>query len=96
MTPKSPEEELIRAGHAREVLESPIFLEACQRIEDALRDQRRAVPVRDTEMHTRLILTEQLWSHVRDYLDQAVQSGKLAEFTIKQRDNLQWNGLKRA
>lgn len=96
MTPKTPEEELIRAGHARECFENPIFIEACEAIENALKEQRRAVPIRDSEMHTRLILTEQLWTHVKEYLDQTVQSGKLAAFTIQQREQLQWNGLKRA
>lgn len=88
MKAKTPEEELIRAGHAREVLDSPIFKEACERIEDSLADQRRRVPMRETDMHTRLILTEQLWGNLRDYLEQIAQTGKFAEFEIERRKRL--------
>lgn len=96
MIPKSPEEELIRAGHANELLDNVIFKEACELIESGLREQRRLVPIRETEMHTRLILTEQLWIKLKEYIQQTSMSGKLAAFTIQQREQLQWNGLKRA
>jgi hypothetical protein len=85
---KTPEEELIRAGQAREVLDSVVFKEACARIEESLAEQRRRVPMRETDMHTRLILTEQLWSNLKDYLEQTAQTGKFAEFEIERRKRL--------
>lgn len=85
---KTPEEELIRAGQAREVLDSTVFREACERIEESLAEQRRRVPMRETDMHTRLILTEQLWSNLKDYLEQTAQTGKFAEFEIAKRKRL--------
>lgn len=84
----SPEEELIRAGEARQILESRMFQEACSRVAESLAAQRRQVPLRDTEMHTRLILTEQLWGNLNDWLTQAVETGKFAEFTIKQKRDI--------
>jgi hypothetical protein len=81
----SPEEELIRAGQARQVLESPIFMEAMARVEEALTAQRRAVPIRDTDMHTRLIITEQVWARITDWLKEAAETGKLAQFEIAEK-----------
>lgn len=82
----SPEEELVRAGEARGIIESTIFIEACKRITDSLADQRRRVPVRDTDMHTRLIITEQLWGNIQDWLRQTADTGKFAEVAIQQRE----------
>jgi hypothetical protein len=83
----SPEEELIRAGEAQRIIDSGIFKEACARVADSLADQRRRVPVRDTDMHTRLIITEQLWANLTDWLTQTAQTGQFAALTIKQRDS---------
>lgn len=80
----SPEEELIRAGQARDILDAPIFKEAIKRVEETLAAQRRAVPVRDVEMHTRLIITEQLWGNLTDWLEQTAMTGKFAAFEIAQ------------
>lgn len=85
---KTPEEEIIRAGQAREVLDATVFREACQHIEQSLSEQRRKVPLRDTDMHTRLILTEQLWLNLKDWLEQTAQTGRFAEFEIAQRKRL--------
>jgi len=85
MQAKSPEEELARAGAARQLLDDPLFIEACKRIEEGLSSQRRSVPMRDSEMHTRLILAEQIWGNLKDYLEQTAQTGKFAEFEIARR-----------
>lgn len=82
----SPEEELIRAGEAKQVLDSTLFIEATRRITESLAEQRRRVPVRDTDMHTRLIITEQLWGNIEDWLKQTAETGKFATFQIQQRE----------
>lgn len=82
----SPEEELVRAGEAKQLLDNRMFQEACTRIADSLADQRRRVPVRDTDMHTRLIITEQLWGNIKDWLEQTAQTGRFAEVQIQQRE----------
>jgi len=84
-TPKTPEQEVIRAGQARQIVESPLWIEACQRIEAGLAAQRRAVPMRETEMHTRLIIAEQLWSQFTDFFTEVMDSGRMAEFQIQQK-----------
>lgn len=84
----SPEEELIRAGEARQMIEMPLFKEACRRIADSLSEQRKRVPVRDTDMHTRLIITEQLWGNILDWLRETADTGRFAELQIQQREQV--------
>ena len=82
----SPEEELVRAGEARQMLDSRIFIEASQRVIEGLAAQRKQVPIRDTDMHTKLIMSEQLWLSIQGWLEQTAETGKFAEFSIRQRE----------
>lgn len=82
----APEEEVVRAGQAAQVLDSPIFQEAKQRILEGLQTQMRAVSITDEKMHTRLILTLQLWGTLEGYLNSVRETGRLAQFQIDQRD----------
>lgn len=81
------EQELREAREAQSVLDSPIFQKACRGIEDGLAAQRRAVPMRDTDMHSRLIMAEQLWGSVMDFLRQTVQTGDLAQLELRRRES---------
>lgn len=83
--PRTPEDEVVRAGQAREVLENPMFREAVAFIEEGLKSQRRAIPLRETEMHTKLIVTEQLWENLKDWLEQTAQTGQLAQLQIAEK-----------
>jgi len=79
------DEELRRAGEARQMIEQRIFQEARKSIESQLEQARRSVPIRDVDMHTRLILMEQLWHNFVGYFEQIAQTGKLAELEIAER-----------
>lgn len=84
----TPEEELQRAHEAQQVLGSSVFQEACTRIDEGLTAQRRAVPLTATEMHTALILTEQLWGNVRNWIEQVAQTGKFAQIELDRQRTL--------
>jgi hypothetical protein len=84
MTPKTPQEELVRAGQAQQIIESALFKEMRERVESTMAMQRRQVPLRETDMHTRLIIMEQLWGNLIDFFEQTAQTGKLAELQIQQ------------
>lgn len=86
--PKSPQEEIVRAGQAKQLLDSPLFIEMRQQVETQLAAQRRAAPIRDTDLHTRLIITEQLWANLMGFFEQTAQTGKLAEVQIQQERSL--------
>lgn len=87
-TPKTPQEEIIRAGEAKQIVESALWLEACQFIDQSLAAQRQAVPLRETEMHTRLIIAEQVWVKLKDFFQQIVDSGQMAEITLANQRSL--------
>lgn len=80
----SPEEELIRAGDAKSVIDSTIFTEARKQVLEGIQSQMRRAPVADNVMHTRLILTLQLWTALEDYLNGIVQTGEIAHFQIEE------------
>lgn len=82
----TPETEIRRAGDARQILDAPIFVEAKKHIEEQLAQVRRSVPIRDTEMHTRLILMEQLWGNLLGYFEQLAQTGKFAEAALVEKE----------
>src|SRR5690348_17111063 len=81
------EQELARAREAEQLLATPIFKEACNRIDAELRMMRECVPLRDTDMHTRLILTEQLWGKLLDHLRAVMVSGDFAREQLKLRES---------
>jgi hypothetical protein len=80
----SPEEEVIRAGEARQILDMPIFKAARANLETQMAAARRAAPIKDADMHTRLILLEQLTANFFEYFEQIAVTGKMAEITLRQ------------
>lgn len=80
----APEEEIIRGGQAADVLDSAIFAEAKKAILDGIQSQMRTVPIADDKMHTRLVLTLQLWDTLEKYLENVKQTGEISAFKIAQ------------
>lgn len=87
-TPYTPEQEIARAEEARQVLDAPIFKEICTAIEEGLARQRNDVPLTETLMHTRLILTEQVWNQVKQYLEMVKQTGQMARLQLAEKERL--------
>jgi hypothetical protein len=85
----TPEEELSRAGEAEQMLRSAIFQQARVNIEGQLAEARRIVPIRDTDMHTRLVLMEQLWGNLVAYFEQIAQTGKMAQVQLAEKQRQQ-------
>lgn len=69
---------IVRANDAKVIINSPLWQDAKADIEGKLQYLRRSVPITQTDMHTRIILMEQLWGYLLDYFEQISQSGKLA------------------
>ncbi len=82
----TPEQELIRAREARQLLDSALFQDARRNLEEQLAAVRRTVPIRDTDMHTRVILMGQLWDNLVGYLEQWAQTGKFAELQLREKE----------
>ncbi len=83
----TPEQEARRGDEAKLLIENPLFVEACNQLDAELRLLRERVPMRDTEMHTRLVLAEQVQAKVLDYLKAVVMSGEAAKLTLRERQS---------
>jgi hypothetical protein len=80
----TPDEELQRAGEARQIIDSPLFVQAKAHLIGQLAEARRLVPLTATEMHSRLILAEQMMGHFFDYFEQIAQTGKFAAMRLEE------------
>lgn len=80
----SPDQELARAGEARQMLNSSLFQEARASLESQLAQVRRSVPISATEMHTRLILMEQLKEQFFGFFEQLAQTGRMVELQLEE------------
>lgn len=80
----SPEEELIRAGHAREILDSTLFKEMRTHIKSKIEAQITTAPIIDQNLHTRLVMMAQLWRAIEQWFEQIAETGKMAEIQIEQ------------
>ncbi len=81
----TPEEESRRGDLAKIVLENALFVEACNHLDAELRLMRERVPMSDRDMHTRIILAEQMQAKVLDYLKAVMMSGDAAKLQLRER-----------
>src|SRR5690242_10692715 len=82
----TPEQDIARAAQAESVLSTPVFIEACNRIDAELRMLRESVGLKDADMHTRLIIAEQMWGKLLDHLKSIMTSGDFARQQLKLRE----------
>lgn len=85
--PETLEDMRAKGIAAARLLEDPLFKEACRQIEAGLSQQRRNVPMRDTEMHTQLIVAEQTWGQILDYVRMSLKTGQWAAFELQRRES---------
>lgn len=84
---EAAEQDKRRAMDAERILREPIFVEACNALDRELRTLRERVPIRDTDMHTRLILAEQMHGKVLDYLRAVMSGGDAAQIILRERES---------
>lgn len=87
MNEPNPQTDIARAAEAQAVLTTPVFKEACNRIDAELRMLRESVGMKDTDMHSRLILAEQMWGKLLDHLKSIMVSGNFARERLKLKEN---------
>lgn len=84
---RTSDDEARRGERARLLMQDPIFKEACQALDDQLTQLRSIVPIQDVDMHTRLILMEQLKTQFVSYFTGVMQSGEMARQELKLRES---------
>ena len=84
----TPEEEIRRAGRAREILDNEMFKEAVAAIEEAIRNARLNSTVKDVEFREKLYAQELALTSIVRNLQTFMESGQLAEEELRRRSML--------
>lgn len=66
------------------VIEHPLVREAFDAFRENLAAQRRRAPVKDGELHTRLIMLEQVANAFESWFKTAIETGKMAEIKMRE------------
>lgn len=74
MADLSPER---RAEEAKRILEHPLFAEAIAHLYADIERQRRKASAIDSDLHTRLVLAEQLAAKVEKFLRREIETGEI-------------------
>ncbi len=80
----TPDEEIIRAGRANEVLTNELFKEAVAEIEESLKAARLSSPVKDVDLREKLWAQEVALQAILSKLRTVVETGQLAAEQIRQ------------
>ncbi len=83
------ESERLRGAEAKQLLENKYLREAFDAAERSILGQMDEVSMRDTDMHTRLILARKTVASVRRYIERIVETGELAELQLKKPNRVQ-------
>lgn len=81
----TPEEEIIRAGRAKEILENKLFKEAVAEIEEAIKQGRLNSGATDTALREKLAAQELGLYAIVQKLKTHMETGILAEEEIRRR-----------
>jgi len=79
----TPEDEIRRAGKAKEILNNEIFKEAFAEIEAALLRGIRQAGITDEKLREKLCARYDLLHTLRDQIETYIETGVLAEETIR-------------
>jgi hypothetical protein len=81
----TPEEEVRRAGKAKEILDAEVFQDAVSAVEEALLLGIRRSAFKDSELREKLCQQYMLLHNVLDQLRTHIETGRLAEQTLAER-----------
>jgi len=78
------EQERIDGERAKQILDNPVFRQAWKSAEDSIHAQMAEVGMRDTDMHTRLILAKQILGHVQKHIETVMDTGIMADMQLQE------------
>ena len=81
----TPEQELERAARAEQILGDELFKEAVREVEEAILSGIKRSPIKDAELREKLCQQLTQLEAVVGYIRSVMETGKLAEATLKQR-----------
>ena len=78
------QKEAIDGAKARQVLENEAYQTAWEDAENSIIAQMVEVPMRDTEMHSRLVMALQILASVRKHINTVLETGQMAEMSLRE------------
>lgn len=78
------EKEIRRGDDVKRLLENKYLNEAFEAAEKSILEQMEEVSMRDSDMHTRLILARKTLYAIRRYLERTVETGEMAKLQLKE------------
>lgn len=78
------EREARDAGEVKSLLDNKYLKEAFGAAEKSILEQMDEVSLRDTDMHTRLILARKTLFAVKHYLESMIQTGEMANLQLRE------------
>lgn len=82
------ESEHLRGAEVKQLLENKYLKEAFDAAEQSILSQMDEVSLRDTDMHTRLILARKTINSVKRYLQQVIETGQMADMQLREPNKL--------
>lgn len=86
---KQLEAEHLRGAEVKQLLENKYLKEAFDAAEQSILSQMDEVSLRDTDMHTRLILARKTINSVKRYLQQVIETGEMADIQLNDPNRVQ-------
>lgn len=83
------ESERLRGADVKQLLENKYLKEAFDAAEESILSQMDEVSLRDTDMHTRLILARKTINSVKRYLQQVIETGQMADIQLSEPNRVQ-------
>jgi len=83
------ESERLRGADVKQLLENKYLKEAFDAAEKSILSQMDEVSLRDTDMHTRLILAKKTINSVKRYLQQVIETGEMADIQLNEPNRVQ-------
>ena len=81
-------DEVKRGAEARMILDHPLVQEVLTGFRKGLEAQRSKCPIKDAELHTKLIMLEQVFNAFEHGFKTSMETGKLAEIKLQQESRL--------
>ena len=88
-SPLTPEQEIIRAGKAREILEHELFKEAVEAIREGLKDARLNSAATAIDLREKLWAQELALEAVLKHIRTHIETGMLAEEELRRKSLLE-------
>lgn len=81
-------EEITRGRQAKELMEHPLLAEAFSTIEQGLIESLADMPLTAKELEREAVRSLQLLRKLKRAINEVAETGRLAEFSVKQRETL--------